>query len=126
MRIAIVLALASLLFSADPASASKKKTKRSDDIEAVETRGPKRSKNDPVLRRYGKKAEYVVVSDYDERKARAKSEANAEDSEPSAKKAKAKPVKSAKKAPKPIADDEVVIIIEDEPPKKSKTADDDE
>jgi hypothetical protein len=106
-----------LLFAATPADASKRKSK-SDDAEMKEAfkKGRKRSASDPVLRRYGKKAEYVLASDYEER-SKKRSQAKASKAE--------KPVKVKQpKRPKPVEvdedEDEVVVIEEDAPKKLAK------
>ncbi len=129
--LAAVVVLVGLLF-VGPADAAKKKAKSDD---AALTKGRKRSADDPVLRRYGKKAQYVAVNNYTEKtKKPAKAEADEAD-EP-------KPMKAAKKLkakPAKVVADEEILVIEETPAKKpamtkakktkakpAKVADDDE
>jgi hypothetical protein len=159
--IAAAVLIVGLLVSGSPAGASKKKTKADDALVLEDGKRPvkrraksdtddsvatkklrKRSADDPVLRRYGKKAEYVVATDY-----RGEKRAKPVDGEPVAKpiKKKAKPAKvtdeeivvieetPAKKKPKakpakaapkaaPKADDDEIVVIEETPVKKKSKA----
>lgn len=122
--VVVVLTLAvGLLFTAGAADAKKKKSSRSDDLELRESykRGKKRSASDPVLRRYGKKAEYVAVSDYEARSK--KRSRKADKAEKVAKISKiSKASKKAKKPAKPIIEEEILVIEEDPPVAKKKPA----
>jgi hypothetical protein len=110
MRVIGLLVVGLLLFAASPASA--KKTKKTDDVLAIDLRGRKRAADDPVLRRYGKKAEYVAVWPKVAKK-----------SSSSSVKPVKKPTKQAKPRPANDDDDDDVIAKRPAKAKKSKPAD---
>ncbi len=117
--IAAMIVIASLLASgAADAKRNRSSKVTTSDNDGV-SRGKKRTADDPVLRRYGKKATYVAVVDY---KSKSKSKAKAKASRVDSDNDDVKPAKMAKKSKAKAVKapvEEEVIVIEEEPATKT-------